>query len=239
MFTADDCIIAKYILEQKRFEPMSMRIWCRLARSATGIIDIGANVGIYTLAAAALRSDIKIHAFEPNPHAFSRLRVHKRLNKFPHIMEYTIALAESSRIDRLSWARKARKYISSGGTLARTSYENCDTVPCDVMPLDAFAISVGSRGLVKIDVEGAEQAVIFGMTKELSEKPDILLELMDTETCRLINKRIVPLGYRAYEIDETAMTIRQLDELTPARLETGHFNRFLSVHEIHPEEFQG
>src|SRR4051812_21792583 len=64
MFTGNDCPRGWDILYERSFEPQSMRIWCRLARTATGILDIGAHVGVYSLAAASLRKDIKIHAFE-------------------------------------------------------------------------------------------------------------------------------------------------------------------------------
>jgi len=229
MFTADDCIVAEYIIRQRSFEPMSMRVWCALARPATGIIDVGANVGIYTMAAAALRDDIVIHAFEPNPHAHARLRVNARINKFSNIAGYPFALAESVRVDRLSWLHKGGTHISSGGTLGRTSYEHCETIPCDVRPLDTLPISVGERGLVKIDAEGAEQVVIFGMSKVLAEKPDIIIESFSSEACRLIMKRISPLGYRIYAIDESAMTLREMPALMPAVKSSRSFNRLLTV----------
>src|SRR5687767_9879995 len=75
MFTSNDCPRAWNILYERTFEPQSMKLWCRLAREATGILDIGAHVGVYSLAAAALRKDIDVHAFEPNPYAFARLRL--------------------------------------------------------------------------------------------------------------------------------------------------------------------
>src|SRR5262245_24112087 len=62
MFTNDDCPRAYDILYTRRFEPTSMMVWCRLARTASGVIDIGAHVGVYALAAAAIRNDIQIHA---------------------------------------------------------------------------------------------------------------------------------------------------------------------------------
>ena len=49
------------------FEPHAMKVWARLCRSATGVLDIGANVGIYSLCAARLRPDLSVHAYEPNP----------------------------------------------------------------------------------------------------------------------------------------------------------------------------
>lgn len=88
MFHLDDCPRARDILTHGKFEPMSMKLWCRLVKDATGILDIGAQVGVYSLAAAALRSDITIHAFEPNPDAYARLELHRRANGFGNIKTY-------------------------------------------------------------------------------------------------------------------------------------------------------
>src|SRR5262245_20569340 len=85
MFSNGDDPRAIEILEYKSFEPHSMRLWCRLVRDATAILDIGAHTGVYSLAAASLRKDIQIHAFEPNPYAAARLRVHKHLNGFANL----------------------------------------------------------------------------------------------------------------------------------------------------------
>ncbi|MHB1204793.1 MAG: hypothetical protein ACYCZX_04435, partial [Rhodospirillaceae bacterium] len=59
----------------RTYEPFSLKLWCHYARGASSILDIGSHVGIYTMAAAALRKDIPIHAFEPNPYNAARLRV--------------------------------------------------------------------------------------------------------------------------------------------------------------------
>ena len=53
MFTNNDCPRSRQILCEKSFENTSMRIWCSLIKSATSTIDIGAHVGVYTLATAA------------------------------------------------------------------------------------------------------------------------------------------------------------------------------------------
>src|SRR5207247_334891 len=116
MFTANDCHRAVNILEQKKFEPMSMALWCRLVPKATWIVDIGAQVGVYSLAAAALRKDIPIHAFEPNPYAYARLRVHKSLNGFDNIVEHREAVAYRYGVAKLYVLPKGLA-ISSGGSL--------------------------------------------------------------------------------------------------------------------------
>ena len=57
MFANNDVPVPESIISEGTFEPRSLRVRCRLAKTAaTGFLDIGANVGIYRLAAAKLRS---------------------------------------------------------------------------------------------------------------------------------------------------------------------------------------
>ena len=118
MFTANDCPRAVDILYHRTFEPMSMKLWCRLASIASGIFDIGAHVGVYSLAAASLRPDLPVHAFEPNPYAYARLRVHKNVNGFLNIVEHRCALGDATGVTQLTWSHKSGLPISSGATIA-------------------------------------------------------------------------------------------------------------------------
>jgi FkbM family methyltransferase len=231
MFTADDCTISMYI-RSGRFEPMSTKVWAKLAKDASCIIDVGANVGVYSFIAAALRADVEIHAFEPNPYAFSRLRVNKRINSFENIIEHPYALSNSERIDRLSWVRKGDIRISSGGTLARTSHEKCATAPVDVKTFDSLGINLGPRGLVKIDAEGAEGTVIVGMMKALANRPDIIIETFDETLCNQLNALLGDFKYFTYTINETTMQLVKTNGLKAADYDAGNFNSLLTTREL-------
>lgn len=229
ILTVDDC--AEDELRRRRFEPMSMKLWCKLARSATSIIDIGANIGFYALAAASLRRDIDIHAFEPNPWAYTRLRVNKRINKFSHIQEHTYGLSHTSGIARLSWARKGGTHISTGGTFIRTDHTGLDTAPADLRVFDEIGIGLGARGLIKIDVEGAELSVFKGMANSIHARPDIFVECFAQAVCDRIFGMLQPFGYAAYLINENEMSIEKRENLVKSEKEAKNYNRLLSVHE--------
>lgn len=49
-------------------------VWQQLARDCLVIFDVGANAGIYSLAATAVNSKAMVHAFEPTPEIAARLR---------------------------------------------------------------------------------------------------------------------------------------------------------------------
>jgi len=225
MFSANDSHRYVDIVQLKHFEPISMALWCKLVRSASTIIDIGAQEGVYSLAAASLREDIPIHAFEPNPDAFARLSVHKRINDFKNIELHREALADRRGVATLSWVYKDG-FISSGGHLGETQGRH-ESVLAVAEKFSNYDIKLGQRGLVKIDVEGAEALVLGGMS--LESRPDILLETFDADNCAEWNKAAAQLGYRIWKIYERGGRIESVDALMPADPKSGDFNHYLSV----------
>ena len=228
MFCAGDSHRYIDIVTLRHFEPTSMRLWCNLARTASTIVDIGAQEGVYSLAAAALRDDIPIHSFEPNPDAFARLAVHKRINGFQNIELHREALADRRGVATISWVYKDG-FISSGGHLGETQGRH-ESVLAVAEKFSNYDIKLGQRGLMKIDVEGAEALVLRGMS--LESRPDILLETFDASNCNEWNKTIEPLGYRVWKIYERAGKIEPVDGLTPRDPKSGDFNHYLSVRDL-------
>lgn len=227
MFTAGDCPRAQNIMIERSFEPTSMGIWCHLAREATSILDIGAHVGVYALAAAILRPDSAIHAFEPNPNAWSRLRIHMLANVLMNIREYHVALSDKHELVPFSWPHKPGQTVSSGGRIGRIP-ESAEHIVVETDRLDAYGIDYGSRPLIKIDVEGGEVNVFRGMGRVLEAKPDIILESFSQANCDAIWE-MLPQGYQAYRINEREMTLQPLPRLTAADVKGRDFNQFLTT----------
>ena len=232
MVTFGDCPRSINILEQKRFEPESMRLWCELARTATSILDIGAHVGVYSLAAASLRKDIPIHAFEPNPYAYSRLREHILLNGFRNIVEHHQALAHRGGEASFCWVLKPGKPISSGGYLG-TPGAGVESVIVQTAPLDDIPIAYGERPLVKIDVEGAERYVLEGAQALLAVQPDIIIESFSQKNCDAITE-LLPPGYKVFRIIEDGR-LEPIDRLTAADGQGRDFNQFVTWRETSRE----
>jgi FkbM family methyltransferase len=231
MFTNNDCPRSDDILFARSFEPGSMAAWCRLARKATAVLDIGAQVGVYALAAASLRPDIAIHAFEPNPFAAARLRMNKYVNKFMNIGENYVAVGAENKQNVLAWRSKG-PVISSGssvGSFAAEWGDQAERALVFQVTIDSLGVNLGDRGLIKIDVEGAELAVFRGMTASLNSVPDILVESFSEKACLELNKLILPLGYRVYRIVEKTGQLIPQDRLLPMDRTGQDFNQLLSV----------
>ena len=230
MFTNHDCPRGWDILFDRHFEPQSMKIWCRLSRTATGILDIGAHVGVYSLAAAALRNDIKVHAFEPNPNAYTRLRMHKIVNGFDNIVEHWFAVGDQDGHTHFSWVKKVTLHISSGAGIGQRKGDNIETIIVPVHKLDGtkLAASVGAQPLIKVDVEGAEISTLNGMTELLALNSDIILETFNQKACDAINPILKSHGYNVFKIFERDGKTEIVDMLHPCVVASGDFNHLIT-----------
>ena len=79
-------------------------------------------------------------------------------------------------------------------------------------PLDALDLGEGRIKLVKIDVEGAEQLVLEGMQRLLTEhRPYLIVEVTDRflaafgHSSESLCQMLKALGYAAYEITESGV----------------------------------
>ena len=87
---------------------------------------------------------------------------------------------------------------------------------------------LGERSLIKMDVEGAENSAIKGLSKILESRPDIIIETFSLEFCERYDSAFKAMGYHTWEIDENT-GLNPKDHLTPADKKSRSFNRFLST----------
>lgn len=138
-------------------------------RSGERFIDVGANVGAYSVLVGSYRPGVSITAVEPDREARNRLAENLALNELAAEV-IPAALAEEPGQARFTSG------LDSTNHLAVSASE--EAVDVEVRTLDAVA---GDRrvSLVKIDVEGAELAVLRGGHRLLSrpDAPPVLFEL--------------------------------------------------------------
>jgi len=136
-------------------------------------LDIGANIGCYSLAMSSVPTIRTIHAFEPDPRNYAQLQANLWLNgKVGRIQAHALALSDQlGTIDfRLAPRKRERgKHQYNTGTSGMSDERSADSVPMKCAPLDDLLQMEGQRIIVKIDVEGHEAAVLRGMRKCLDK----------------------------------------------------------------------
>jgi FkbM family methyltransferase len=195
-------------------EGTALRIWVELARNASVIFDVGANSGVYALAAKAVNSKAAVFAFEPIRRVFEKLRVNDELNGFG--IECLEVAASNEDGEAAIFDFQGEHSYSS--TFHRELFVNDDLVPTTVKTtrLDTLIseMSIERLDLMKIDVEGHEPEVLQGMGSYLDRfRPTMLLEVLTDEAGEKVKTAVAGLGYRYYHIDEDARTIIEVDDL--------------------------
>src|ERR1019366_7549700 len=73
-----------------------LRCWATAAKGAKVVFDVGANAGIYSLAALAIQPDATVHAFEPTPEIAVRLRETAKLNGLDRLYVHEVAVSSEN-----------------------------------------------------------------------------------------------------------------------------------------------
>ena len=148
------------------FEGQSLKAWCDLASQSYGIIDLGANSGVYALAAKAVNPGARVYAIEPFPPVVEVLARNLELN------ESTVQLHRVAISDHVG---QERLFSTSQSTFEYSASLNADFNPdadaftmVEVTTLDALLDRhpLDSVDLIKIDTEGQEVAVLSGMREK-------------------------------------------------------------------------
>lgn len=184
--------------------------------------DVGANIGYFALYFARPPHQLKaIHAFEPNPRAFTPLQ--SLFAGCEHVKVHAVGLGETDRTLEMN----VSPIGSQLGTLVRT-VEGGKTVSVDIRAGDNYRQEQGipSPDVIKIDVEGFEPRVLEGLAGTIREKrPIIVLEHIWLSDEELTN--LVPADYRLYFL----MPDGALSEDFQTRMKG--WNAVLMPHRIH------
>ena len=146
---------------------------CDLAVRGSTVVDIGANVGFYTIPLAKhVGLEGCVIAFEPDPDNFTILCRNLLANRLNNVVPHRLALGAHAGPAMLYQSGRNRGMLS----LCRGNVERSDVSPApihvDLAVADDLLQSVTNLSLVKIDVEGAEALVIRGMRETLKQHPD-------------------------------------------------------------------
>jgi FkbM family methyltransferase len=141
------------------------RLASRLGHGSV-VVDVGANIGNYSLEAVRLLNPKRVHAFEPAAHAFARLTHAIEAGGLEdRIIAHRLALGSQPGTATLHTPEPGStiaSLIDVRNPLAPFAAKHDEQV--EVTTLDAFCRStdIARIGLLKVDVEGLEYAVLEG-----------------------------------------------------------------------------
>lgn len=209
----DVCLVGTY-------EPQETQVLSSLLRSGMTVVDAGANWGYFTLLSAhRVGRSGRVLALEPDPRVFALLQRNLSLNDLPHVRALPLAAGASPGTLTLdgynpsATNRGVSRIHASADPLSATTF----SVTCE--PLDHLltAQAIDIVDLLKIDVEGAEDAVLAGMTDGLRAHRyrRVLLELHPAllaergVTVDACCRTLAAAGYIGWSFDHSAAAGRR------------------------------
>ena len=187
------------------YEPERQAEFARLIRKGDVVLDVGANVGFYSLLGAVLAGrEGRVIAFEPVGENVAHLRRHLSLNE----LEDRVEVIEAAVANRPGLRRFTTGEYRATGKLDGGGDIEIPAVSLDDM-MDEGRLS--RVDFIKIDVEGAELEVLEGAMEMLKRfRPRLVVELHNPEMDRRCPELLRKLGYRIEPMDlwEDGVTVR-------------------------------
>ncbi|MBN2368845.1 FkbM family methyltransferase [Candidatus Woesearchaeota archaeon] len=150
------------------------------------VIDIGANIGVYSVYACMTSKNTKVYAYEPMPDSFSLLSENLRLNKLEKSVEaFKLGIAGKKTIRRLFIAgkspfhslfpeKKGQKSIDISCITLKDVFEKNNIKKCDIL---------------KIDVECAEYEILFNTPDKYFQRTSkVLIEYQNLDKNRNLER---------------------------------------------------
>lgn len=168
----DDKVITPALVNHGVWEPMETSVLCGSLKEGDTLIDVGANIGYYTiLAAKRVGPRGRVIAFEPEPNNFAILKRNVEANGFTNVILEQKALSNKPGTLRLYLEEE-----NKGGHKVFQFGSARPFVEVEAVRLDDYLKEYKGRiDLIKIDTEGAEGAILEGMQKTLRRHHGVTL----------------------------------------------------------------
>ncbi len=170
--SAEDSLSGAIIIQTHEYEPHVGKIFREYLRPGMGVLDIGANIGYFSLLAASLVGPSGfVQSWEPSPTNVKALFASQVASKFDNID--VVQAAATDKTGLLKYFR-----ASSNGNVADVA----DTLPEEILSaetvmglrIDDLVTADAHIGFVKIDVEGHEFNAMSGARKTIERTRPVI-----------------------------------------------------------------
>jgi len=173
-----DQFVSRRLREEGVWEPYETSLLLALLRPGDVFVDVGANIGYFSVLAASVVGDKgAVFAFEPDPANYQLLEANAALNNF----QSRITLVQAALSDA---AGQGQLFLSADNLGDHQVYQGEDVRPS--VPITLYQGSQYLEGrlrrldVLKVDTQGSEYQVIVGLLPlllKLQHKPRIIVEL--------------------------------------------------------------
>jgi len=158
-----DVAFTPHMLADGYWEMAHTEVMAKLVKEGMRVVDLGANLGYFTLIMSErVGPQGRVHAFEPNPHIARLLCNSLEINGFAaRTSVHEVAMSDKEGVVDF--------YIDTARPMNATVYpkDGHEKVQVPTRRFDDL-VELEDCDFIKIDVEGAEEAVWAGMAKRLA-----------------------------------------------------------------------
>ncbi|WP_406696103.1 FkbM family methyltransferase [Singulisphaera sp. Ch08] len=226
-----DSIVSPMLLRDGYFEPYETTLIESEVKAGDVVLDIGANIGYYTLIFARLVGDHgRVYAFEPDPTNFRLLKKNVRANGYHNVIFVNKAVAEVSGPLSLYLCPD-----NKGDHRIFASEDDRDAIPIQATTLDEyFAEYQGKIDFIKMDIQGSEGRAVRGMQKLLRRHHDVKI-ITEFWPAGLLRSGIEAREYLA-DLDRQGFGLFRIDE-DGETTESTTMEELLSLYPDNREDF--
>jgi FkbM family methyltransferase len=204
--------ISTYVLlEQEEWFEKEINLLRQFLKPGMTAIDIGANLGLYSLPMARLVGpDGRVFSYEPGSEARAFLERSRELNGFSNLDVVGAALSDNDREGHLAFAGSTElRSLGDAGT--------GEPVRITSLDLESAVRPWSSVDFIKIDAEGEEERIITGGQALLAtHSPLVMFEIKAGEKVNERLRAIFPtIGYRVFRQLAGAPILVPDDATTP------------------------
>lgn len=206
---AVDRVITPQLIVYRQWEADLTRLLFNSFRSHTVFVDVGANIGYFTLLAASrigAAGTGRVIAIEPNPHCLDLLHHSLAINwSLCNVNVHAVAAAAA---EGEGWLAGPPDREANGHLAYDYDKEGEHRLPISLKPLDALVPEGLAVDILKIDVEGFELGVLQGAQRVISQSPHIKI-IMEWSPEQMQDAGVSPL-VMAYRLKSLGLIVRSL-----------------------------
>ena len=202
----EDEQVGRHVLRDS-YEPNVTAVFRRYVRPGMQVLDIGANIGYFTMLSASLVGPSGgVFAIEPNPDSVKLLEASRRENGYENVRIFQVAAGRAPGLLVLN--RASSNAMTSAVPEAVSHLVRSTTVPSfridDLVPSDV------KIDFIKIDVEGAEYNALLGARALIARSRPTIVSEFSPKTMPGISG-IDGMGYLRFLLDDLGYQLSVID----------------------------
>jgi FkbM family methyltransferase len=182
LYVSPDAALRFWLPGGEHMDPLLFKLVRQFVKPGAVVWDIGANVGLFSFAAAALAGESgSVLAIEPDPWLASLMNrtAGGCMPGHASVSVLSVAVSDCLGVNQLHIAKRGRASNFMVGMGRSETGGDRQAVSVPTVTLDWIAGSFPPPTLIKIDVEGMEHLVLAGAQGILTHQPIVLAEVAE------------------------------------------------------------